>query len=326
MHHWCNLTSDQVPPPTSPFASDSPLAYCLTAQVDHQEGEELFIDYGVDCNSEVLATYGFVALDGHHDCTNFHLAHAAAKLCWEKVKAIKAFDLLKDVRLFSAMVPPASVGDFFHLAALPSCEATEIEKFLVNSSNVTKKQDQEARRQWMRSLHSVKSQLKRQVKRGPWDTRTRDGLVQQLRQSELRALDWHIRFAEGSKTLSDQGAAPSEQWYERCFDQDPKCQEWALEGECDRNGAWMGQTCCKACKEEDRKASKCLENLRAANRKPQSEDRQAACTDSDKYKAKCALFAKVGGCNGKQKAFMAKFCCATCAAANSNESYKLNVN
>lgn len=323
-HHWCNLTEDELPPQASPFASDSPLSYCLTARSDYEAGEELFIDYGLDCNSQVLATYGFVALDGHHDCATFHLAHSAAKLCWEKVKAIKAFNLLNDVRLYAEHIPPASVGDFFHLVALPTCDSSEIEKSMQYSSNVTVEQDLAARREWIQSLRVVKAHLLKRVKRGPWDTRKHDGLVQQLRQSELRAVDWHIRFAEGSKTLADRASPAAEQWFERCLDRDAKCQAWATEGECARNGTWMQQACCHACKEEDRRANKCHETLRAANMQTTSvasfsESSPPACTDSAKYKAKCAVFARVGGC-AKQKAFMAKFCCATCLEVESKSS------
>ena len=313
-HQWCNLTEDQLPPPTSPFfVSDSALAYCLIAQDDYKAGDELFIDYGLNCNAEILATYGFVALDGHHDCATFHLAHSAAKLCWEKVKAIKAFNLLKDVRLYSGHVPPTSVGDFFHLMALPTCDAGEIEKAMLYSSNVTAEQDEVARRLWVQSLHRVKAQLQKEVKKGPWDTTKHDGLVQQLRQSELRAVDWHIRFASSSKTLGDEGSRPAEQWYERCLDDDARCRVWAAQDKCTSNATGMQKACCRACLEEERKANKCHENLRAANLEKSSQPAPPPCADSPKYEAKCPIFAKVGGCV-KQKAFMAKFCCATCAA------------
>jgi len=235
--------------------------------------------------------------------------------CWEKVRAIKKYNLLTDIILRVGTPPPIELAEFFRLAALETCNAAQIEEFMQSATKATHV-DQVARNMWLTALKTVESTLKNQTRPRPWDTRTMFGMTQTLRQSELRAVTWHLVHLQKNSKAPD---TSSLRWHQTCEDHTnyiAKCALWASNGECEQNPRWMKDNCCASCKSHKLDLTRSNNTLlhTGGNKLYQTVKATLTCADAAKYKERCKRWAPKG-CT-KQPGFMSKWCCASCMNTN----------
>jgi len=309
-----------------------PHAFHTIAQKAHKAGDELFYSYGTTCNEKLLSIYGFVLPDGHHDCFSFSLVKEAAELCWPAALVAKESDLLLFRTITVNHPVPLGVARFFWLAAFNSCDPSLIVELNMSIADVAKKENvgSNARLLWKLALLKMKAELQTKMLRGPFDTTTVHGMMQVLKQSQMRAIQWHLQWIEVAIVTNGAWFSASEDGLDvmgegaahevlrsmvGCID-DPQhmadCKGWAARGDCQDYIA-LSNYCCRSCQ-------KTLQPPKFGNRihrkqvyvvSDKSSKPPAHCRDSADWGAKCKIWALSDECEENHD-WMKGNCCSSC--------------